>query len=165
MDDLRSVLPPPARPTFADGDWAAVEAELGLALPPDYKAFAQTYGAGQIGRGLIIQTPFFWTAAGRDVRHEWENWASMYHDFAEYGGLVVPYPVFPAPGGLLPFGSLADVNFLNWLTVGQPDEWPFVYYDRDDGFFEVKGLTAVGFILEAVTRRSPQLCTSTAPTR
>lgn len=84
--------------------------------------------------------------------------ASRYEDFAP-----IPYPVFPGAGGLLPFGMLGDIDTLNWLIVGPPDGWPFVYFDRDrcfdpsGGFFEVRGLSAVGFVLEAVTRRSPLL--------
>jgi hypothetical protein len=69
----------------------------------------------------------------------------------------IPYPVFPEPGGLLPFGTLGDVDNLNWLAVGEPDRWPFVYYDREEGFFEINGLSAVEFVLEAVTQRSPLL--------
>ncbi len=74
---------------------------------------------------------------------------------AEYE--AVPYPVFPQPGGLLPFGTLGDVDILNWRTAGDPDQWPFVYYNREEGFFEVKGLTAVEFVLETVKGRSPLL--------
>ena len=49
------------------------------------------------------------------------------------------------------------MDMLNWLTVGEPEQWPFVYYDRDEGFFEIKGLSCVEFVLEAVTQRSPLL--------
>jgi hypothetical protein len=157
VDELREVLLPPERPFFADGDWAAVEVAVGTPLPADYKAFIATYGAGWISNGLVIHSPFIWAAQGRDIRQAWADWASMYQDFAEYGGVEMLYPVFPQPGGLLPFGSLADFHVLNWLTVGEPEGWPFVYYHRDHGFFEIKGLSAVEFILEAVTQRSPLL--------
>jgi hypothetical protein len=157
LDELREVLPPPQQPFFASGDWAAVEAALGTRLPMDYKAFIGVYGAGCIGRFLVIHSPFLWVAHGRDVRQAWISWASMYQDFAEYGGVEVVYSVFPQLGGLLPFGSLADSHVLNWLTVGGPERWPFVYYHRDKGFFEIKGLSVVEFILEAVTGRSPLL--------
>lgn len=157
LNQLREVLSPPPRPCFAGGDWAAVECAIGTPLPADYKAFVGTFGAGWIGRFLVIHSPFVWVAHGRDVRRAWADWASMYGDYAEYGGVEIPYPVFPQAGGLLPFGSLADSHSLNWLTVGEPERWPFVYYHRDRGFFEVKGLSAVEFILEAVTGRSPLL--------
>jgi hypothetical protein len=162
LDELRKHVPVPQQPTFAAGDWSAVEGSLGTSLPSDYKAFVSTYGAGTIlsehalgSAGLVIHSPFVWAADRRDVRKAWIDWASMYHDFAKYGGADIPYPVFPDAEGLLPFGSLADSNTMNWLTLGNPDGWLFVYYDRDDGFMEVKGISAVEFMLEVVTRRSP----------
>ncbi|WP_020469155.1 SMI1/KNR4 family protein [Zavarzinella formosa] len=156
LEELRELLPPPKSPYFAEGDWGAIEKAVGSRLPADYKEFIGTYGAGWV-KGLIIHSPFVWVAHGREVRKTWENWASMYQDYAQYGGVEITYPVFPQAGGLLPFGSLADANTLNWLMVGEPDQWPFVYYDRDDGFFQVNGLSATEFILEAVTQRSPLL--------
>jgi uncharacterized protein (TIGR02996 family) len=152
LDELRLVLPPPKRRLHADGDWGEVEAALGLRLPADYKAFIGTYGSGTIGP-LEFVSPL---GVGADVRRWWANWAAFYPDIAEYGE-EIPYPVFPQLGGLLPFGTLGSVDILNWLTLGEPDCWPFVYYDRDEGLFEVKGLSAVEFVLEAVTQQSPLL--------
>lgn len=156
-DKLRELLPPPEQPFFAAGDWNAVEAAIGTRLPADYKSFIGLYGAGCISRFLIIQSPFIWVAHGRNVGQEWANWASMYHDFAKYGGQEIPYAIFPQPGGLLPFGSVADSHFLNWRMVGDPERWPFVYYHRDKGFFEINGLSAMDFVLEAVTGCPPLL--------
>jgi hypothetical protein len=120
-------------------------------LPRDYKAFIDTYGSGIVG-ALEIQNPFH---RPTNYHQWWSDWASRYEDLAKYE--PIPYPLFPEPGGLLPFGTLGDVDTLNWLTTGTPDKWPFVYHDRAEGFFEIKPLTAVEFILEAVTQRSPLL--------
>jgi hypothetical protein len=152
LDELLTVLPPPRRPLHNQGDWAAVEAAIGLRLPPDYKAFVASYGSGTINSCLEVVSPF---GMKEDVRNWWVNWAAFYDCVAEYEPL--PYPIYPQPDGLLPFGTLGDVDILNWRTVGEPEQWPFVYYNREDGFFEVKGLTAVEFVLEAVTQRSPLL--------
>lgn len=150
--ELLNVLPPPKRTMNATGDWGAIEAAIGLRLPADYKAFISVYGSGMINCCLEIVSPF---EIITDIREWWIKSAEFYNDIAAYQ--PVSYPIFPSTGGLLPFGTLGDVNRLNWHTVGEPNEWPFVYYDRDEGFFEIKGLTAVGFVLEAVTRRSPLL--------
>jgi uncharacterized protein (TIGR02996 family) len=151
LDELRSLLPPPKRPFANTGNWDEVEKELGLVLPADYKAYIMAYGGGGFGC-IDIPSPF---GIRRDVRRWWESWAAIYRDISQY--VEVPYPVFPEPGGLLCFGTLGDVDNLNWLTVGDPDRWPFVYYDREEGFFEIKGLSAVEFMLEAATQRSPLL--------
>jgi hypothetical protein len=46
--ELRRLVPPPAHPDGADGDWAACERELQLRLPEDYKEFISAYGSGTI---------------------------------------------------------------------------------------------------------------------
>ena len=145
LDELLAVLVPPERPFRATGNWELVESEIGLKLPADYKAYLAAYGGGLVN-SISIPSPF---DVSNDVRNWWERWAAEYVD--------VPYPVFPEPGGLLPFGRVGGMDNLNWLTVGEPDQWPFVYYDRERGFFEIKGLSAVAFVLEAVTQRSPLL--------
>jgi len=130
---LVAVMPPPKRPLYSDGNWEAVEKAIGLLLPADYKAFIETYGSGMVNGCLDIQSPL---RPGEDIRQWWTIWAELYSDIAEY--IQIPYPVFPQPEGLLPFGTLGDVDFLNWLTIGEPDHWPFVYYDREQGFIESK---------------------------
>ena len=151
LDELRAILPPPKRPFGATGNWELVEKALGLNLPADYKAFHTVYGGGTVGC-IDIPSPF---GVGTEIRRWWEGWAAYYRDVAEYE--EVPCPVFPEPGGLLPFGTLGDVDSLNWLTVGEPDRWVFVYHDREEGFFDITGLSAVEFVLEVVTQRSPLL--------
>lgn len=45
-------------------------------------------------------------------------------------GMPVPYPTWPAPGGLLNVG-LTDFNDrLFWLTHGEPSDWYIVLWDR-----------------------------------
>lgn len=150
LAELRRVLPPPRRPYQAEGDWDAVEAALGTRLPADYKAFIGVYGSGAVNHCLDIASPW---ALGSDIRRRWEEWASCYDDWLPYRD--VPYPRFPQPGGLLPFGTLGDVHTLNWRTIGGPDQWVFVYHSFEEGFVEIKGLSAVEFVLEVVTQRSP----------
>ena len=151
LDELQTVLPPPKRLFGVPTNWEVVEKSLGLKLPADYKAYLAVYGGGTIGC-IDIPSPF---GISREIRSWWEGWADFYSDISEY--VKIPYPVFPDPGGLLPFGTLGDSDNLNWLTVGEPDQWPFVYYNQEEGFFDIKGLTAVEFVLEAVTQKSPLL--------
>jgi hypothetical protein len=41
-------------------------------------------------------------------------------------GEVVPYKIFPAKGGLLPFAMTDNGDVLYWIVVGDPDEWRVV---------------------------------------
>jgi hypothetical protein len=49
----------------------------------------------------------------------------------------LPYPCWPEPGGLLPFGATDNGDYLLWLTRGSPAAWRVVVWDRRLGNFEV----------------------------
>src|SRR5258708_11837030 len=42
------------------------------------------------------------------------------------------YPLFPEPGGQLPWASTGDGDQLCWLTGGEPDNWPAVEWNIRD---------------------------------
>ena len=48
LKTIAKFLPPPAAPRGLDRTWGAVEREIGLSLPDDYKAFIDVYGTGQV---------------------------------------------------------------------------------------------------------------------
>jgi hypothetical protein len=48
LTTIARLLPPPRSPRGLDRSWNAVESELGLELPQDYKAFIDLSGSGQI---------------------------------------------------------------------------------------------------------------------
>lgn len=126
--DLMSVLPPPTAPReAAPADWAAVEAALGTSLPADYRAYVEAYGSGKVGDFIWIFNPF----SVRDnitLQVQVERQLSVLKELAE-GGEVMPYPLFPAPGGLLPMGMTDNGDVLHWRTDGAPDEWTIVVND------------------------------------
>jgi hypothetical protein len=41
-----------------------------------------------------------------------------------------PLPVWPEPGGFLPFADSIDGDQLGWLTEGEPDSWPLIVHQR-----------------------------------
>ena len=48
-------------------------------------------------------------------------------EFRETAKCVFPFPLFPEPGGVLPWGYLRSPGVAYWLTgPGDPDEWPVV---------------------------------------
>ncbi|MBL8556372.1 MAG: SMI1/KNR4 family protein [Phenylobacterium sp.] len=131
IENLTRVVPPPDRPgdPFL-GSWRDIEAKLGTALPRDYKAFVRMYGRGQFMEYVWIWTPGAW-----DHHDRLESMAPTVlrllkedEDF--------PFPVWPEAGGLLPFGSTLDGDYLAWVTHGAPDDWTVTVLDRGMGYQE-----------------------------
>lgn len=67
INDLTSLIPPPAQPRNVPTDvhWSRVEAGRGVRLPVDYKEFLSTYGEGRVGEFVDIFVP--------EARKEWHD--------------------------------------------------------------------------------------------
>lgn len=94
--DLVRPVPPPTAPVDARGNWAAVEAGLGVRLPGDYKRLVETYGWGEFCDYLYLRTPFG-TSEHKGVA--WQNGRPS--GMPERDREDYPYPLYPALGGLL----------------------------------------------------------------
>ncbi|MFF7973559.1 SMI1/KNR4 family protein [Streptomyces sp. NPDC007905] len=125
LDALARLVPPPAVPVDARGDWAEVEARLGVRLPADYKLLAETYGWGEFCDYLYLRTPFG---------------TSPHNGLERYDGLLV-------------WGGTLDADRLCWRTeAADPDRWPVVVEGRGVGR-EEHALSTAGFIEGWVTGR------------
>ncbi|WTQ07475.1 SMI1/KNR4 family protein [Streptomyces virginiae] len=133
-------MTPPAAPVEARGDWTAAETALGVRLPDDYKWLVATYGWGEFGDFLYLHTPF---GANRYNRVEWQGahpTESPERDRERY-----PYPLHPAPGGLLIWGTTMNADRLCRLTDGDPEEWPVVVWSSE-GWYETHRTGAAAFV-------------------
>jgi hypothetical protein len=147
VSDLVSLVPPPATPVAAIGDWNRVEVELNLELPGDYKEIISIYGAGVLCRLISIPSPFVRPVTASKF---WTDWVDFYRDLASYG-VDIPYDLFPACPGLLPCGNYADSNNINWLTAPASEKWQLVYYSRSDGFIDIGPISLADFVVRIIT--------------
>ncbi|MFI2760753.1 hypothetical protein ACH5A3_18025 [Streptomyces echinatus] len=125
-------------------DWPAVEAGLGTSLPGDYKEIVDLFGGGGFDEYVDLLVP---GAPGMDL----VDWAKS------DGDVTVPwkpYAGYPAPGGLLRWGSSEQELDFVWRTgPGDPDHWPVMVGEFGDwqrfdcglGEFLVRMLTDVQF--------------------
>lgn len=135
IEALIKMVTPPAEPFEAPrGPWEPIEAELGTALPQDYKDFVGLYGAGYFMEFLGIAVP---RSRNRNVRLE-VLVGAICDTFVEREdeGEELPYPFWPDPGGLVPFGGTDEGDFLFWLPRGAPADWCVVVWDRGFQKFE-----------------------------
>ncbi|MCK7622435.1 SMI1/KNR4 family protein [Streptomyces sp. RS10V-4] len=135
-------------------DWAETETRLGTALPSDYKQLVELFGHGAFDEYLELHVPGAGFRSSDLVRNaEWlREWAA-----GSRSGLWDPYELYPAPGGLLQWGSTEQADQFFWLTEGSdPDRWPvLVTEDVPDSWVRFDGTTAE-FIYRMLTdRRHP----------
>src|SRR5436190_8612426 len=121
IEALIRAVPPPAAPWDAfSGPWGPVEAELGTPLPQDYKDFARLYGSGYFMEFLGLYVP---KSRNPNCRLEMQVRDICSSFVADGDDLGLPYPLWPAADGLLPFGQTDNGHYLLWVTRGAPDDW------------------------------------------
>jgi hypothetical protein len=133
-------------PTPAVIDWPVLEAELGIALPADYKLLCELYPPFIIGGFLSVGSPkpgeeTGWVDGTREALETVAEWC-------EEAGLAVPLHPFPTPGGLLPWAASPQGDFFLWGTQPtDPQEWTVTVASRSSVWWHYTG-GAVQFIAE-----------------
>lgn len=130
LERLLAMIPPPTAGPF-EVDWADVEADLGTALPSDYKALVEAYGAalfddfvtvfvpGHSLEGLNLLDRAVWTLwAAREIRSAW-------------GPEHVPYRLSQGfDGELLPWGTTHNGDACYWVRRSEdPNQWSIAVYE------------------------------------
>jgi hypothetical protein len=136
-------------------DWPAIESDLGVRLPADYKLLAESFPDGYFRRFVSLWLPDRWPD-GR-IRFPARNAADDLEAMREYratGEAVFPYPLFPEPGGLLPWGYISAPGRAMWLTgPADPQEWPVVVATEECDYWDLFDGTACEFLTAVATAR------------
>jgi len=147
IENLIKAVPPPAEPGDPfTGPWEPVEAELGTALPQDYKDFVRVYGHGYFMQFLGIDVP-----RSRNPNMRLERQVRLVCDGLRQVGHLA-HPLWPERGGLLPFGGTDNGDTLLWLTRGAPEEWRVVVLSGDSfGEIEILDCDLTDFLAGLAT--------------
>jgi hypothetical protein len=148
IETLIKVVPPPAAPFEAfGGPWEPIEAELGTALPQDYKDFVRLYGNGYFMEFLGVNVP---SSGNPNTRLE-SQVPVICATFFDFDDEELPYPLWAHPGGLVPFGGTDNGDFLFWLPRGAPADWGVVVWDRGLYGFEAFDCDLTDFLAGLAT--------------
>lgn len=144
------VTPPETAIPPHEIDWAAFARQNGFEAPADYRLLVERYGVGGFGTGalpggwLYLIDPFG-TEPTLVEQSEWDrrNARGLQRHFPEQSP---GWPMWPEPGGLLPWANSADGDLIGWWTIGTPDAWGTRFFGRHDDFEEFS-IGATEFIL------------------
>jgi hypothetical protein len=114
------------------------------------------YGSGVLCSYFSIHSPFALERQyGLPIGNAWSTWAEIYSDWGKEMHQDVPFPIYPERTGLLPWGTYGDVDVIGWRTGALPDSWYVVYLDQIDGFFEVREMGFLTFLIAAIKGEAP----------
>lgn len=147
-----ALVVPPSEPRYASEDWQKVERGLGMELPSDYKQFIALYGSGSLQSFLHVVN---FSDPRIPARQILDAIFSQLRSYQE-AGKCDQFTAYPDKGGLFPFASTDDGNYLFWQTDGDANQWGVAGYDFTSGeILYVKQLGMVGCLLKLVQKANP----------
>lgn len=151
LSELLTVLPPPADVVASVGDWRVIEAQLAVPLPSDYKEFVSLYGVGSVRESIWILSPF---SKYFSLQEKLQEHRRVHAELTEnLGHDIIPYPVFPEPGGILPWATTSDGSVCSWVTTSSaPDSW-VVFVESPEWDWEQFECSMTAFLAGALSGR------------
>jgi hypothetical protein len=68
--------------------------------------------------------------------------------------VVQPFKLFPATGGLLPWGCITNMeSYFFWQVKGKPETWETIFYNLRNGEYEVWKYPLTEFLYRLFTRK------------
>ncbi|MFB7109438.1 hypothetical protein [Streptomyces sp. NPDC056190] len=123
-------------------DWAVLEADLGTALPSDFRSLAEAYPILVVDDFLSVSVP----RPGAEASWAFESREDeVLQDLYEMGD-TEGYVPFPQPGGLISWAQSNSGDSFYWRTSpADPDAWPVVVRG-DNGDWSEFPVGAVEFL-------------------
>ncbi len=149
LDELIAVLPPPLqqREPGSVRQWEDVQRRSGIIFPSDYKDYIGTYGTGVVGAYIYPYNPFA-AVTGINLLDQWPRMVDLYRHYRDkIGPRACPYPLYPEPGGLLPWAFTDQEDMLFWRTGDAPESWTVVVaQEAGEGQFQDYEETMTSFL-------------------
>jgi hypothetical protein len=148
LAELKLLVQPPAAPYGAPIDWAGFERENAFLPPADYRALLDRYGAGTVDAGvggLVLLQPMHPKRSFLDGNRWMRDNLRGLQRIDPTG--VPQWPIYPEPGGFLPFAVDESSWTLGWLTQGDPEDWTTCIDGGRDGWWTELPIGAVELVM------------------
>lgn len=133
--------------------WDAVEAGLGVLLPNDFKRPMSVFPSGAFAERFYVYSPIQSERSFEEFRSCWREGLDVLTELRDAGLARLPYPPYPEPGGLIPWG-VGDEHTYYWHTVAaDPDTWTVVFAERFAMNWGVYTGGVSSFLFDVITGR------------
>lgn len=152
LEAFAKVFPIPHHPLEAgeSAQWPTFEQQLSTELPDDYKRFIEWYGSGCVSMFLWIFNPFS-SNKNLNLIEQAKFYAKQFKKLGEQSKI---FPIFPEPGGLLPFGVSDNGDVFYWLTSPHgPRQWKVAINKTRSDHYELFEMSMTGFLLGIVEEK------------
>ena len=139
----------------AEYDWAEIERTVGLRLPEDYKLFSESFPGGWFRRFVRVGKPDHPDGASQQLDGFAMSQLETLRAWRAEGHGEFPYPLYPEPGGLLPWGAVRAGGYGFWLTdpSDAPEGWPVVTASQQCDHWARFDGTLCEFLIEVAAGR------------
>jgi hypothetical protein len=136
-------------------NWAEIERGIGLRLPADYKLLAESLPSGWVRGFARLRKPERPQTGPQRLDDFGMRQLETLRAWRAEGQGRFPYPLYPEPGGLLPWGAIVAGGYAFWLTepAGDPDGWPVVIASQDCDVWARFGGPVAAFLVEVAAAR------------
>jgi hypothetical protein len=111
--------------------WEEVESAVGLRLPSDFKRLMSQFPSGAFAERYYVYSPVQSRVVLREFQQDRFDALSGLDEIREERDNGLPYPLYPEPDGLLPWGR-GDEHIYFWKVddVNNPDKWTVIFGER-----------------------------------
>jgi len=158
LQELLQIAPPPENIIHAgtEKQFTLIEEQIGTKLPSDYIKYIKYYGGCMWFRHVIISSPF---DCGEGSLWEWHKTnISQLKTLFESPLPLVKYSVYPEKNGILLCGADAFGEHIAWVTEGEPDNWPVIYFDYACFQYDRYEMNITTFLLKLVKNEIQPAC-------
>lgn len=152
--------------SYVTTNWDVVERTLNVSLPAEYKELLAlfppgTFNAPRLVDGSVTVQPPYQVDGKPDQLYQFETEMAELRDWQAAHPADVPWPVFPEPGGMIPWARSGRTCLLWARDSPDPDQWTVVIsnggiwrYDENSPVTEEFDVGAVDFLIRLVTGRT-----------
>jgi hypothetical protein len=138
-------------------DWESLQTLVGFSFPQEFRDVVEAFPPGEFQSFFSLLHPAA-SDGPKSYAREIDGYAALLRTsatepaFPSATGSAFPYPIYPAPGGVIPWATVGFDWLFCWLADGDdPDAWPVVVCDDHLSEWYLHDLSTADFLRALLT--------------